>query len=674
MWPTVRSILVAGSPQRLVRLVLLAALVAVAGFATPAAGQPTDAAADGFATTSDGPVTGRLMVEVRSTSDDLVTGAADADPVGSGWVVVDPADRPFGEVAAELLDQPGVVSVRPEVWFTASVIPDDPCFDDALDCQADVGTTADQDHLERIGAPRAWDVTTGSEDVIVAVLDSGVRATHDDFTDQVLDWSECGVTEAPAGSFVDMTHGTRVAGLVAAETNNGSGIASLGWDTALADVPVLFRRTGFGTLPSGREADVVRAIGCATAKGADVINMSFTGGSTPALESAIADAAAADVVLVASAGNAGTSAPLYPAAYDEVVGVGAVDETGVRSTFSSFGDWVSVTAPGEDLLSLGAASDEDYDAAVQGTSFSTPLVSATAALLRAAHPTWTAPEVVARIERTSVAFPGSETAVEHGRIDAGAALTAAREGYWIVTADGVVLPFGDAVDWGQPTLTGTTVVAIEPAPDGRGYWIADDEGNVFAFGSASFHGSAGDLPLNEPVVGMASTTDGDGYWLVAADGGIFAFGSARFLGSMGGIPLNEPIVAMANDPGGDGYWLVASDGGIFSFGSSAFFGSMGGLPLNQPVVSMAATGSGDGYWLVATDGGVFAFGDAPFHGSTGSLVLNQPVVGMTATSSGDGYRMVAADGGIFSFAGADFFGSAAEVPLTAPAAATGGFS
>jgi hypothetical protein len=408
--------------------------------------------------------------------------------------------------------------------------------------------------------------------------------------------------------------------------------------------------------------------------GADVINMSFTGASTPSLEAAVADAAAADIVLVASAGNAGTSSPLYPAAYTEVVGVGAVDETGVRSTFSSFGDWVSVTAPGEELLSLGAASDEDYDAAVQGTSFSTPLVSATAALLRAEHPTWNAAEVVARIERTSVEFAGSDAAVLHGRLDAGAALEAERQGYWIVTAEGVVLPFGDAVDWGEPGLPGTTVVALEPAPDGRGYWIADDAGNVYAFGSAAFHGSAGDLVLNEPVVGMASTVDGEGYWLVASDGGIFAFGSARFLGSMGGLPLNEPIVAMANDPEGEGYWLVASDGGIFSFGSSAFFGSMGGLALNQPVVSMAATGSGDGYWLVATDGGVFAFGDAPFHGSTGSLVLNQPIVGMTATSSGDGYRMVAADGGIFSFAGADFFGSAAEVPLTAPAAATGGFS
>ncbi|MEO1063095.1 MAG: S8 family serine peptidase [Actinomycetota bacterium] len=662
-----------GSPQRLSRLVLatVVAVVATVAAAVGASSQEVPAAAASGAGAS---TTGRLMVEVRPQRADLVAGAADGAAVGNGWVVVDPGDRTAEAVTAELLARSDVLDVRPEVWFTAAVVPDDPCYDDALDCQADVGTTEDQEYLDRIGAPDAWDVTTGSDGVVVAVLDSGVRASHDDFAGKVVDWSECGVAEAPDGFFVDPSHGTRVAGMVGASTNDGAGIASLGWDTTVADVPVLFQRLGFTTLPQGREGDVVNAIRCATSRGADVINMSFTGGSTPSLAAAIADAAAADVVLVAAAGNGGTSTPLYPAAYPEVVGVGAVDENDVRSNFSSFGDWVSVTAPGEQLLSIGASSDEDYDAAIQGTSFSAPLVAALAALVRAAHPTWSAPEIVARIERTSVAFTGSDTAVAHGRIDAGAALTADREGYWIVTADGTVLPFGDAVDWGEPDLPGTTVVALAPAPDGRGYWIADDAGNVYAFGSATFLGSMGGQPLNEPIVGMAATAAGDGYWLVASDGGIFAFGAATFLGSMGGQPLNEPIVAMANDPDGDGYWLVASDGGIFAFGAATFLGSMGGLPLNQPVVSMASTGSGDGYWLVATDGGVFAFGDAPFHGSTGSLVLNQPIVGMTATSSGDGYRMVAADGGIFSFAGADFFGSAADVPLTAPAAATGGFS
>jgi hypothetical protein len=87
---------------------------------------------------------------------------------------------------------------------------------------------------------------------------------------------------------------------------------------------------------------------------------------------------------------------------------------------------------------------------------------------------------------------------------------------------------------------------------------------------------------------MAATPDGKGYWLVASDGGIFSFGDASFYGSMGGTPLNQPIVGMAADPTTGGYWLVASDGGIFSF-HAPYDGSMGGTPLDKPIVGMAAS-------------------------------------------------------------------------------------
>ena len=133
---------------------------------------------------------------------------------------------------------------------------------------------------------------------------------------------------------------------------------------------------------------------------------------------------------------------------------------------------------------------------------------------------------------------------------------------------------------------------------------------------------------------MAATPDGGGYWLVASDGGIFAFGDAAFHGSAGNLHLNRPIVGMAATPDGGGYWLVASDGGIFAFGDAQFRGSTGNLHLNQPIVGMAATPDGGGYWLVASDGGVFAFGDAPFRGSTGNLHLNRPIVGMANAGGG----------------------------------------
>jgi ribosomal protein L24E len=69
-------------------------------------------------------------------------------------------------------------------------------------------------------------------------------------------------------------------------------------------------------------------------------------------------------------------------------------------------------------------------------------------------------------------------------------------------------------------------------PDGKGYWLVASDGGIFAFGDAGFHGSTGNIALNEPVVGIAGTRDGHGYWFVASDGGIFAFGDARFYGSI----------------------------------------------------------------------------------------------------------------------------------------------
>jgi hypothetical protein len=190
--------------------------------------------------------------------------------------------------------------------------------------------------------------------------------------------------------------------------------------------------------------------------------------------------------------------------------------------------------------------------------------------------------------------------------------------------------------------------------------VASD-GGIFAFGDASYFGSTGRMPLNQPIVGMAPTPDGQGYWLVAADGGIFAFGDARYFGSTGGMPLNQPIVGMAPTPDGQGYWLVAADGGIFTFGDARFFGSTGEMPLNQPIVGMAPTPDGQGYWLVAADGGIFTFGDAAFLGSTGSLRLNGPIVGLSVTPDGQGYWLVASDGGIFTFGDAAYFGSAPSV-------------
>jgi hypothetical protein len=145
---------------------------------------------------------------------------------------------------------------------------------------------------------------------------------------------------------------------------------------------------------------------------------------------------------------------------------------------------------------------------------------------------------------------------------------------------------------------------------------------------------------------VAPTADGGGYWLVASDGGIFAFGDATFYGSMGGIPLNEPVVGMAATADGGGYWLVASDGGIFAFGDAPYVGSMGGRPLAAPIVGMAAGQGGVGYWLVGSDGGIFAFG-VPFYGSAAGRA-QVPSTGLIDSNAG-GYVIILSNGSVLPY-------------------------
>jgi hypothetical protein len=241
-------------------------------------------------------------------------------------------------------------------------------------------------------------------------------------------------------------------------------------------------------------------------------------------------------------------------------------------------------------------------------------------------------------------------------------------GYDMVATDGGVFDFGNlpfcGSEGGLPL--NKPMVGMATTKDGGGYWLVASDGGIFTYGDASFHGSAGALPLNQPIVGMAATPDGGGYWLVASDGGIFNYGDAKFFGSAGGIRLNQPIVGMAPTHDGAGYWLVASDGGIFSYGDASFHGSTGSIHLNKPVVGMAASADGGGYWLVASDGGIFNYGDAAFYGSTGSIRLNKPVVGMTPTTDGAGYWLVATDGGIFNYGDANFYGSTGSIVLNKP--------
>jgi hypothetical protein len=493
-----------------------------------------------------------------------------------------------------------------------------------------------------IGVPEAWAVTHGDPNTLVAVVDTDVDASQPDLAGKVVVGENFSgdATPDPEG------HGTAVAGLIAAIPNNGVGIAGLGWNTRVLSVRVLDSQgAGFAS----KIADGIRY--AADYPGVKVINLSLQQDSSNAeeksslLEEAIKYAQRKGLLVVSAAGNQPVQEPSYPANYDGVLSVAAVD--GSNDTVASFsrrGPWVDIAAPGVGVLTLATpCADGNCWVTPDGTSFAAPIVSGAAALVWAAHPGLSAQQVAARLMSTADAVPGTGTDFSSGEINVGRAVGSVTAG-----------PLSAA-----PAPVATSSSPAVAGPTGKGYWLAASDGGIFSYGNATFGGSTGGILLNRPIVGLAATPTGKGYWLVASDGGIFAFGDAAFFGSTGAIALNKPIVGMAATPTGRGYWLVASDGGIFAFGDAAFFGSTGAVRLNKPIVAMASTRSGRGYWLVASDGGIFAFGDATFFGSTGNLKLNKPIVDMAPSPDGDGYWLVASDGGVFAFGGATFYGSPA---------------
>ena len=241
------------------------------------------------------------------------------------------------------------------------------------------------------------------------------------------------------------------------------------------------------------------------------------------------------------------------------------------------------------------------------------------------------------------------------------------QGYWLTAGDGGVFTFGSAAFHGSagnvPLVA--PVVGIATTPNGVGYWLGAKDGGVFSYG-VPFHGSLGKVHLTAPIVAIAATPDGQGYYLVGADGGVFTFGDARFHGSLGNVHLAAPIGGIAVTRDGGGYYLVGKDGGVFSFGDARFQGSLGATAVGTSIAGIAVDNATQGYWLVGANGTLYSF-EAPTFGSLVNAALHAPVVGITSTQDGLGYRFVASDGGVFCFGNAHFLGSMGGTPLNQPA-------
>lgn len=464
-----------------------------------------------------------------------------------GWAGVAPRALVAGLAGVDYVGRDGIVRA-------ADTNPNDPCVESCNSGQS-------QWYLPVIQAPSAWDRSKGGG-VRVAVLDSGVDALHPDLASKMV---------VPQVNLADDQdngdHGTKVAGVAAAATNNGAGVASVGWNVGLISIKVL-DATG-----EGFTSAVINGIQEAVRLNAKVINLSLaTTVYEQPLQDAITNAHNQGVLIVAAAGNNDeqggvNTSPKYPAAMDHVLSVAASVQNDTVATFSRRGPWVDMAAPGNALLTT--TNGGGYGLA-SGTSMASPMVAASAALLIAQGYEVSPDALAAQLVRTGQPISDGSGGVLR-RLNVGTATKT-------TSPFGTGFPGGNSVAVGEIDANAAGQEVITGAGPGGGPHVRFYSRNMNPLGGGfyafptSFYGGVdlavgdlvGDLGGNE-IVAAAGPGGGPHVRVFTADGapapgaagrGFFAYGG----GFSGGVSVAVGDVR-TDSPGDEIVTGVFSRGG-----------------------------------------------------------------------------------------------------------------
>ena len=353
-------------------------------------------------------------------------------------------DTDIEQFCNELQTDPAVEWAEPHYYrYTQDTTPNDPNY-------------GDQWHLPVIGAPRAWDDTVGSRDVVIAVIDTGVDWGHPDLSANIwqnVDESEDGtdtdgngfVDDIRGWDFVDVPagegyegedsnepdndpndfhgHGTHVSGIIGAVGNNNLGVSGVCWDVQIMPLRAGYTNSdGYGVLESQAIAD---ALSYAADNGAHIVNMSFGGTDISEVErEAIDYCVAAGVVLIAASGNSSTDEPHFPARLDGVLSVAAITNLKLRADFSNYGIWIDIAAPGHSINSTTIGGGYGM---MSGTSMACPVVAGVAGLIKAKNPGWDADQIKLQLKVSASALnlynPDFVNLLGAGQVRADTALT-----------------------------------------------------------------------------------------------------------------------------------------------------------------------------------------------------------------------------------------------------------
>ena len=358
------------------------------------------------------------------------------------------ASKDLYALAKEISRMPGVRYVEANnIYHLEEIIPDDPQFEKLYGLK---NVTAEDSPISKdIAATQAWEVSVGSKDVVVAVIDTGIDYNHPDIAPNY--WTNPGETgldengndrstngiDDDGNGFVDdfrgwdffnddndpldgNSHGTHCAGTIGAKGNNGIGVVGVNWDVSLVGIKI------FSDSGVTNTAAISAGIDYAVTLGVDVTSNSWGGGpESEAIREAIERANDKGILFVAASGNSATDtdeSPHYPSSYDipNIIAVASTDRDDNLSVFSNYGrTTVDVAAPGSDIYST---TPNDTYGFKSGTSMATPHVAGIAALVKSVYPNLSHIEIKDRILSTSVPLPSLTGKVKYGRVNAFSAL------------------------------------------------------------------------------------------------------------------------------------------------------------------------------------------------------------------------------------------------------------
>ena len=305
-------------------------------------------------------------------------------------------------VINKLKQSPDVLYAEPNYIATAYFTPNDPKFKDQYAPQI-------------VKAPEGWEISTGDKNVIVSIVDTGVDMKHPDLAAKIVQGYD--MVDKDDDPMDGQGHGTHCAGIAAAITDNAEGVAGIAPKCSIMPVRVL-DDNGSGTYD-----DVAEGIVWAAEHGANVISMSLGGrSSSKVVEDAVNLALKKDVAVIAAMGNDGKNVKCYPAAIPGVIAVGSTDKNDKRSSFSNYGEWISVSAPGSSVLSTlptyeNGIGQKNYGS-LSGTSMATPATSGLAGLIRSKFPKYDIKQVRAALEKgDDLGKPGFDNEFGNGRIN-----------------------------------------------------------------------------------------------------------------------------------------------------------------------------------------------------------------------------------------------------------------